>query len=201
MLEIAEAEFARNGYEGAHLQRIAEQVGVQKTALYYYFKSKAALYSAVLLRIIEDFDRTVAEAVESERHGEPIEQLDRLLDGINDLLAEHRNYSHILIRIFVDRMPITGEELRPGIARVVERLLVFFKAGIDAGSFAKCSARHLFQSAIGALFFHYATGNFGSEILGVEDLFSADAIAWRRKEVRELGRRAILTHPPSAQRA
>ena len=29
ILEVAEGEFAREGYAGAHLQRIAEQVGVQ----------------------------------------------------------------------------------------------------------------------------------------------------------------------------
>ena len=37
MLEVAEARFARRGYDGAHLERIAREVGVRKTALYYYF--------------------------------------------------------------------------------------------------------------------------------------------------------------------
>jgi AcrR family transcriptional regulator len=37
ILEVAESEFAAEGYAGAHLQKIAEQVGVRKTALYYYF--------------------------------------------------------------------------------------------------------------------------------------------------------------------
>jgi len=194
ILEIAEKEFARQGFEGAHLQRIALQVGVQKTALYYYFQSKAALYEAVLVRMIEALDSNIAEAVEGP--GGPAEQLDALLDGINDLLAERRNYSQILIRIFVDRAPIQGEELRPAVERVTRRLLRFFKGGIDAQVFAKCSARHLFQSAIGALFFHYATGEFGAAILGVESLFTSSAVAWRRDEVRRLGRRAILIHPP-----
>ena len=48
LLDVAEKEFARYGYAGAHLQSIGEQVGVQKTALYYYFPSKSALYTAVI---------------------------------------------------------------------------------------------------------------------------------------------------------
>ena len=31
-------------------------MGVRKTALYYYYPSKAALYEAVLLRILEELD-------------------------------------------------------------------------------------------------------------------------------------------------
>ena len=59
ILEVAEAEFASEGYAGAHLQKIAEQVGVRKTALYYYFDSKAALYTAVITTMLEAFDRCV----------------------------------------------------------------------------------------------------------------------------------------------
>lgn len=35
LLEAAEREFARYGYAGAHLQSIAEQIGVQKTTLHH----------------------------------------------------------------------------------------------------------------------------------------------------------------------
>jgi TetR/AcrR family transcriptional regulator len=196
ILEVAEHEFARAGFAGAHLQKIAGQVGVQKTALYYYFPSKAALYEAVLSRILEDFDHTLSRAL--DKPGSLEERLDRLLDGMNALLAERRNYSDILIRIFVDRVHIS-EPLRLLIVRVVGRLMVFFKEGIDAGVFVQASARHMFQSCFGAMVFHYATGEFGAAVLGIEDIYSAEAVAWRRKESKKLGLRSILRHPPDEQ--
>ena len=193
ILEVAEHEFARDGFAGAHLQKIASQVGVQKTALYYYFPSKAALYEAVLTRILEDFDRALSTAL--EKPGSLEERLERLMDGMNDLLAERRNYSDILIRIFVDRSHIS-EPLRILIVRVVGRLMAFFKEGVDSGVFVKASARHLFQSCFGAMVFHYATGEFGAAVLGVEDIYSHEAVAWRRKESKKLGMRSILRNPP-----
>jgi TetR/AcrR family transcriptional regulator len=193
ILEVAEREFARRGYEGAHLQHIASQVGVQKTALYYYFPSKAALYEAVLLRMLEAFDACLREAL--ERPGTPEERLERLLDAINDLLAEQRNTSKMLIRAFVDLPPIDGARVAPVIERVVGRVLGFYREGVDAGAFVKRSARHAFQTVLGAIVFHYASGGFGAAVLGVDDLFTRSAVAWRREEVRELLLRAALGGP------
>ncbi len=193
ILEVAEAEFAREGYEGAHLQQIAGQVGVQKTALYYYFPSKAALYEAVLERILKALDETIRSVTESE--APPAARLHRLLDVINDLLAEQRNYSRIVMRIFVDRPDIQTSRIAPLVEQLVGRLMTFFKEGMDAGAFRRVSARHLFQTAMGTLIFHYATGGLGAAVLGIEDIFSADAVAWRREEVRRSLIRALLADP------
>jgi TetR/AcrR family transcriptional regulator len=190
ILDVAEQEFARNGFAGAHLQHIAEQVGVQKTALYYYYRSKAALYEAVLVRMLEAFDQTVSKAIDAPES--PASRLERLADALNDLLSERHNYSQILIRIFVDRVEVEGAALRPLIERVVGRLLAFYREGIDANVFAKLSSRNLFQSLLGLCVFHYATGEFGAQVLGVDDIFTETAVAWRREEVRRLVLRGVL---------
>ena len=38
--------------------------------------------------------------------------MERLLDGLNDLLAERRHYSKMLIRVFVDRVPLRASQVR-----------------------------------------------------------------------------------------
>ncbi len=197
ILEVAETAFAREGYEGAHLQHIAGLVGVQKTALYYYFPSKAALYEAVLRRILQAFDETIGSALDREET--PAKRLYRLHDSINDLLAERRNYARILIRIFVDRPDVNLDETGPLVESVVGRLLVFFKEGMEAGVFRRGSPRHMFQSAMGTLVFHYATGEIGGAILGVEDIFSSQAVQWRRREVRRTALLGILIEPEDSE--
>jgi TetR/AcrR family transcriptional regulator len=192
ILEIAEGEFAREGYAGAHLQSIAEQVGVQKTALYYYFTSKAALYVFVLSRMLETFDLALSQAIEADVSHE--EKLDRLLRSLNDILAERRNYSQILIRIFVDRANI-GEEahkLKEPVERVVGRILVFFREGVEAGAFRHLSPRHFFQTVLGSAVFHYAARNFSAAVLGVDDVFTHSAVAWRRDELRKIVLHGVL---------
>ena len=195
ILEVAEKEFAQAGFEGAHLQRIAEQVGVQKTALYYYFPSKAALYLAVLEHIIEALDRTVATATEPD--GSASDRFARLMDDVNDLLAEHQYYSKILLRIFVDRAPVDFGSIQIAIESVIGRLLRFHREGVETGGLRRISARNFFQTFLGATLFHYAAPLFSAAVLDVDDIFTQSAVAWRRSEVYELlARGALVQDPP-----
>ena len=50
ILDAAHAVFVRRGTEGARMQEIAEEAGVNKALLHYYFRSKDRLAEAVFLR-------------------------------------------------------------------------------------------------------------------------------------------------------
>lgn len=193
ILEVAEADFATQGYAGAHLQKIAEQVGVRKTALYYYYESKAALYAAVLETILDGFESAVITVLDS--NDDPERQLDLLATRVNDLLAEHPNYARILFRLFVDPRPPEVARVYPGVRRVVERILLFYRRGIELGVFRKRSTRHFFQSAFGMLLFHYAAPAFSASVLGVPDVFTCEVVSWRREETLALMREGILARP------
>jgi TetR/AcrR family transcriptional regulator len=52
ILQVAIREFAQKGLAGARVAEIAEQAGVNKQLLYYYFGSKDGLYSAVLSNMV-----------------------------------------------------------------------------------------------------------------------------------------------------
>ncbi len=52
LLDAAEHVFAERGYAGATTREIALAAGIRKRMLFYYFPTKAALYHAVLERIV-----------------------------------------------------------------------------------------------------------------------------------------------------
>ena len=68
-------------------------------------------------------------------------------DRFHDLLASNPDYSKILIRIFVDRIPMDESTAEPIVKRIIEGGLRFFHEGVEAGTFRKPSSRHVFQSA------------------------------------------------------
>jgi len=47
ILEAAKKVFHRKGYEGARMQEIADEAGINKALLHYYFRSKEKLFEAV----------------------------------------------------------------------------------------------------------------------------------------------------------
>lgn len=50
ILDAAQEEFARHGFMAASYNRIIQQAGVSKGAMYYYFEDKADLFGAVITR-------------------------------------------------------------------------------------------------------------------------------------------------------
>lgn len=71
IVEAAMEEFSESGFGGARVARIAEKAGVNKALLFYYYRSKAKLYGAVMESVMNrilgpllDFLETVDSAEE-----------------------------------------------------------------------------------------------------------------------------------------
>ena len=65
----AKSVFATSGYDGAKTQQIATAAGVSEALVYRHFPSKAALYRAVLRRVIQEQDAVMADALAFEASG------------------------------------------------------------------------------------------------------------------------------------
>lgn len=52
IVKAAEKEFEKYGYDGARMQKIADQAGVPKSNVHYYFASKLILYNTVLEEVV-----------------------------------------------------------------------------------------------------------------------------------------------------
>jgi TetR/AcrR family transcriptional regulator len=63
VLDVAEEMFAERGYDASSLAEIAGRVGIRTPSLYNHFKSKRALYVAVLERNLDSFSALLAESV------------------------------------------------------------------------------------------------------------------------------------------
>lgn len=70
ILQAAETIFAREGFDGARVDQIAEASGYTKTLLFHYFGDKAGLYQAVMQRVRhqigEQLERKLAPFVENQ---------------------------------------------------------------------------------------------------------------------------------------
>jgi TetR/AcrR family transcriptional regulator len=52
LLEAAEALFAERGFDATRVEDIAEQVGIRRASIVYYFRDKQELYDAVLASVL-----------------------------------------------------------------------------------------------------------------------------------------------------
>ena len=54
ILDAAQKEFTKSGYEGASLNEIIQEAEISKGSLYYYFEDKTDLYLTVIKNVMED---------------------------------------------------------------------------------------------------------------------------------------------------
>lgn len=140
ILKAAEAVFARKGFSGASTAEIARQAKVPKPNLHYYFRTKEALYAAVLDRILEIW----LDALDEIRPGvEPAEALARYvarkLASSRSLPAPSRLWAMELIGGARHVQPFLKGRLR----RLVRQKSAIIRSWIAAGKIAAVDPAHL----------------------------------------------------------
>ena len=199
ILEVAEALFAVSGFTGVGMRQIAAAVGLSKSSLFHHFTTKLELYGEVLDRVIERLEVGLCD--EAEHLGMAAEQLDHWIDSLIGTLAEDTPAARLLMRALVDEEPFPPFELEPAarplmpyevrLARVMARFRALLERGIADGTFRPVSIGDTIQTSIGAIVFHFASGDIGEALIG-EPIFSGTAVERRRREVSEFIRRGLL---------
>jgi len=64
ILKVTGSLFAKRGYFGVSMDEIAKEVGVAKSALYYHFESKEALYKELMEDSVKELKKEIKGALE-----------------------------------------------------------------------------------------------------------------------------------------
>lgn len=96
ILSAAEEEFARHGYEGANISRIAKQVHVTHVLLYYHFQCKENLFAQVLQRKIDCFIQSVLPPAGTENLYF-LQNLDNLIAQNFDFVASNVAFARLIV--------------------------------------------------------------------------------------------------------
>jgi len=188
ILDAAEALFARRGFAGVGLREVAEAAGLGKSSLFHHFKSKAELYAAVAGRILDIFDRKLTDALAAG--GDPLDRFDRWIDSMMETFAHHPTSARLLLRSLFEDDDLTGTSAEEHHAdqtmrHILTSLANLLKEGMQTGVFRAANIPHTLQSLMGISVYHFASGEFGEELIG-GSLFSPSAIRRRKEEVKSL---------------
>ncbi len=70
ILEAAKKVFETQGYSGARMQQIADEAGISKASLHYYFRSKENLFERIFDETMSDFMELVSTWNDDSEHWE-----------------------------------------------------------------------------------------------------------------------------------
>ena len=145
ILAAAEEEFAKNGYEGANLCRIAKKVGVTHVLLYYHFKDKENLFRELIEQKIGAFIQSVLPP-EGTENLHFMENIDHLIGQNFDFMAQNA----LLARLIVNEQGPMPELLKDiahrNYGEYLERLQHTLDVEAAEGNIAPTNAEHLMLS-------------------------------------------------------
>src|SRR5512147_1118532 len=122
ILTAAAATFARHGYRGTSLDRVATTLGMGKSSLYHYFPTKEALFTALADETLRREAELFYALVAAEKP--PLERMGELLDAIVGMLDEWAAVGPVLVDFLREprgrrRMRETFARARAALARLI----------------------------------------------------------------------------------
>ena len=141
ILRAAERVFARAGFEGATMADIADEAGLPKANLHYYFGAKRALYRAVLDAVLHDWLDPL-EAITPE--ADPRTALRHYIELKMALAAERPHASRVFANELLHGAPVVLDLLRTDLRQQVLAKAAVIDSWIADGRMAPVDTVHLF---------------------------------------------------------
>jgi TetR/AcrR family transcriptional regulator len=141
IIAVAVRVFAESGYEGSAIAAIAEQAGLSKQNLMYYFPTKQALYERVLDDVLDDWLDRMASLADDGRA--PQELLRNYIRAKLRFSREQPWASRVYALEVIKGAQLYGAQIEQRVVPLLRRDIAVFERWIAQGLIAPVNATHL----------------------------------------------------------
>jgi TetR/AcrR family transcriptional regulator len=179
ILEAANTVFIRNGFEGTSMQQIADEAGINKALLHYYFRSKDKLFEAVFISAFSKISPMVMEVMQSGT--DLFDKITRFIDYYMNLL---QTYPQIPLFILheLKRNPdhlvevVQSSGINPGV------FISFVEEEVKKGTIRPVDPMHLMVNMLAMCIFTFAAQPMIFNVIFRADQEKFDHFMRTRKE-------------------
>lgn len=158
ILRAAEKIFAHQGFGGASMQQIADEAGLPKANLHYYFPTKLTLYR----QVVQDIFQIWLEAASSfDGAKSPEEGIGAYIDAKMEISRRHPNGSKVWASEVMHGAPVVQDYLEDALHDWTDGRMQIIQTWIDEGKLRPINPRHLLYM-LWATTQHYA--DFGHQV-------------------------------------
>ena len=133
--------FAECGYEGASIATVAENSGLSKQNLMYYFPTKQALYQRVLNGVLDDWLARMESMADPLQ--EPREVLRAYIQAKLKFSREQPWASRVYAMEVISGAQLYGDQIQKRVVPLLRKDIDVFERWISEGRIAAINATHL----------------------------------------------------------
>ena len=171
ILGAGEKVFARAGFNGATMAAIADEAGLPKANLHYYFGSKLDLYRAVLARTLHDWLVPLEGLVPD---ADPASAFSAYIRAKMAMSAQRPDASRVFANELLHGAAVVGELMRGELRSMVRTKAAVIDGWIAAGRMAPVDSTHLFFTLWAATQTYADFAVQVAAVLGRDKLTAAD---------------------------
>ncbi len=152
ILDAALEVFSRHGFRGATLDQIADEAGLSKPNILYYFDGKEAIHVTLLNQLMETW---LDPLDHMDPEGEPVEEILAYMHHKLEMSRAFPRESRLFANEILHGAPRMAPHLESGLKPLFMRKTTLIQSWIDGGKIASIDPRHLIFS-IWSTTQHYA---------------------------------------------
>jgi TetR/AcrR family transcriptional regulator len=180
ILSSARKVFRSKGLAGARMQEIADEAGINKALLHYYFRSKEKLFEKIFVEAVADLLPSVRVSLNE------VENLNQFLtffiSKYFDLITEHPYLPQFILQE-INRNPdlmrkVTGDKELP-----VDQIKMLVKRDVESGLIRPIEAEQLMVNTVAMIIFPFAARPVLQSMIFSNDQAAFDDFLSQRKEV------------------
>lgn len=181
IFEAARKIFHAKGLDGARMQEIADEAGINKAMLHYYFRSKDKLFGAIFEEDFKEFFKRLAELISADLP--LLEKIEFFVENYLELILQNSYIpAFILSEIHHNPERIKNIFLEKGI-KAEQIFMDDIKTAISLGIIRPIDPKQLIVNIIGLCIFPIVAKPILCTMLGFDEEGYRNFIEERKKEV------------------
>ena len=155
ILNAAQTVFIRKGMDGARMQEIANEAGINKALLHYYFRTKEKLFNAIFKMVFSQIFPNLMAMVYSDLPLE--EKLGIFIDKYIDLLQKNPYLPTFILKEMNRNPEFLATIIKSNGVNPAE-VIGMFEKEMDTGKIRRMDPRDLLVNMLGLSIFPIAAG-------------------------------------------
>ena len=168
ILDAAKRVFLTKGYHGARMREIADEAGINKGLLHYYFKTKEVLFRKIFIEAFRQLSKKVNEIFYSDQ---PISQIvEEFIDQYIDFLIANPDLpSFVLHELHQRPKPFLKELFDGSIRPEPDKFILQAMEAQQSGEIAPINPLQLVMSLLSLCAFPFVAKPMFKELLQIEE--------------------------------
>lgn len=191
ILDAARQIFMRKGMSGARMQDIADQAGINKALLHYYYRNKQKLFEVVFREAVQNIFIRIKDIIDSKRP--VIEKLTAIAQRyITELSRSPYLPLFVFNEIYQHPQMITSLFIESEIHHSLKKLFQEVQTEVDKGYFKKIAPPHLLINIISLCIFPFVASPLLQTVFELDARQLQSFMKERKKQVPVFIRNAVL---------